>query len=136
MLGHDYSKAMKVHRIIKEEHARVLQDVDFLITPTTPLPAPRIDSATIKAEGRQQKVRGPGSGHVSRNTSPMNATGFPAITVPCGFSELGLPIGLQFIGRPWEEGNLVPHRQCLRGSIAQRGRVAQPGVKSPSRFGQ
>ena len=121
VLGRDYSKAMKVQRIIKEEHARVLQDVDFLITPTTPLPAPRIDAATIEAEGRQQKVRGPGSGHVSRNTSPMNATGFPAITVPCGFSELGLPIGLQFIGRPWEEGNLFRIANAYEGVSPSRG---------------
>ena len=106
VLGRDYSKAMKVQRIIKDEQARVLQDVDFLVTPTTPMAAPRIDAATITVDGKDQKVRGPGSGHVSRNTSPQNATGFPAITVPCGFSELGLPIGLQFIARPWEEGNM------------------------------
>ena len=121
VLGRDYSKAMKVQRIIKEEHARVLQDVDFLITPTTPLPAPRIDAETLEAEGREQKVRGPGSGHVSRNTSPMNATGFPAITVPCGFSELGLPIGLQFIGRPWEEGNLFRIANGYEGVSPSQG---------------
>ncbi|CAI8011744.1 Amidase [Geodia barretti] len=92
VLGRDYSKALKVQRIIKEEHARVLQEVDFLVTPTTPLPAPRIDADTIMIGGERQKVRGPGSGLISRNTSPMNATGFPAITVPCGFSDVGLPI--------------------------------------------
>ncbi len=121
VLGRDYSKAMKVQRIIKEEHARVLQDVDFLITPTTPMPAPRIDSATIEVEGKEQKVRGPGSGHVSRNTSPMNATGFPAITVPCGFSELGLPIGLQIIGRPWEEGNIFRLAHAYEGVSPSQG---------------
>ena len=121
VLGRDYSKAMKVQRIIKEEHARVLQGVDFLVTPTTPMPAPRIDAETIEVEGRRQKVRGPGSGHLSRNTSPMNATGFPAITVPCGFSELGLPIGLQFIGRPWEEGNLFRIANAYESVSPSRG---------------
>ncbi len=121
VLGRDYSKAMKVQRIIKEEHARVLQDVDFLVTPTTPMPAPRIDAATIEVEGRSQKVRGPGSGHISRNTSPENATGFPAITVPCGFSELGLPIGLQFIGRPWEEGNMFRIANAYEAVSPSRG---------------
>ena len=43
---------------------------------------------------------------ISRNTSPSNATGLPAITVPCGFTQEGLPIGVQFIGRPFDEGNL------------------------------
>ena len=121
VLGRDYSKAMKVQRIIKEERSRVLQDVDFLVTPTTPMPAPRIDAATIEVDGKAQKVRGPGSGHVSRNTSPENATGFPAITIPCGFSELGLPIGLQFIGRPWEEGNLFRISHAYEGVSPSRG---------------
>ena len=121
VLGRDYSKAMKVQRIIKDEQARVLQDVDFLVTPTTPMPAPRIDAATITVEGKAQKVRGPGSGHVSRNTSPQNATGFPAITVPCGFSELGLPIGLQFIARPWEEGNMFRIAHAYEGVSPSQG---------------
>ena len=121
VLGRDYSKAMKVQRIIKEEHARVLQGVDFLVTPTTPMPAPRIDAETITVDGKAQKVRGPGSGHLSRNTSPENATGFPAITVPCGFSESGLPIGLQFIGRPWEEGNLFRIAHAYEGVSPSRG---------------
>jgi aspartyl-tRNA(Asn)/glutamyl-tRNA(Gln) amidotransferase subunit A len=43
VLGRDYSKALKVQRLIKEEHARVLQEVDFLVTPTTPVGAPRTD---------------------------------------------------------------------------------------------
>ena len=121
VLGRDYSKSMKVQRIIKEEQARVMRDVDFLVTPTTPMPAPRIDAGTITVDGKEQKVRGPGSGHVSRNTSPQNSTGFPAITVPCGFSELGLPIGLQFIGRPWEEGNLFRIANAYEGVSPNQG---------------
>jgi aspartyl-tRNA(Asn)/glutamyl-tRNA(Gln) amidotransferase subunit A len=121
VLGRDYSKALKVQRIIKEEHARVLQDVDFLVTPTTPLPAPRIDADTITVDGEEQKVRGPGSGLISRNTSPMNSTGFPAISVPCGFSDAGLPIGLQFIGRPWDEGTLFRISQAYEAVSPSSG---------------
>ena len=106
VLGRDYSKAMKVQRLIKEEYARVLQGVDFIITPTTPVPAPRIDAVDIELGGETHRVRGPGSGFISRNTSPMNGNGLPAITLPCGFSGGGLPIGVQFIGRPFEEGLL------------------------------
>ena len=106
VLGRDYSKALKVQRLIKEEYARVLQDVDFLVTPTAPVAAPRIDATHITIQGETHRVRGPGSGVISRNTSPMNGNGLPAITVPCGFSGNGLPIGIQFIGRPFNEGLL------------------------------
>ena len=106
VLGRDYSKAMKVQRLIKEEYARVLQDVDFLVTPTAPVPAPRIDAVDIDLNGETHRVGGPGSGFISRNTSPMNGNGLPAISVPCGFSGEGLPIGVQFVGRPFEESLL------------------------------
>jgi aspartyl-tRNA(Asn)/glutamyl-tRNA(Gln) amidotransferase subunit A len=103
VLGRDYARAMKVQRLIKEEHARVLQQVDVLVTPTAPVAAPRIDATTITLGNTEYRVRGPGSGLISKNTSPSNATGFPAITVPCGYNAAGLPIGLQLIGRPFEE---------------------------------
>lgn len=103
VLGRDYAKAMKVQRIIKEEHARIFQEVDFLVTPTAPVSAWRIDEETITLGGREYPVRGPGGGMTARDTSPSNATGLPAISVPCGFTQNGLPIGLQIIGRPFEE---------------------------------
>src|SRR4029453_17158494 len=98
---------MKVQRLIKEEHARVLQEVDVLVTPTAPIPAPPIGAKTVTVGGSAHQVRGPGSGVISRNTSPSNATGLPAITVPCGFTAAGLPIGGQFIGRPFDEARLL-----------------------------
>jgi aspartyl-tRNA(Asn)/glutamyl-tRNA(Gln) amidotransferase subunit A len=106
VLGRDYSKAMKVQRIIKEEYARILQEVDFLVTPTAPVAAPAIDARHIALGGAKYLVRGPGSGIISRCTAPMNGTGLPAITVPCGFTQAGLPIGVQFIGRPFDESTL------------------------------
>ncbi len=106
VLARDYSKAMKVQRIIKEEHARVLQEVDFLATPTAPVPPPPIGQTYISMGDVQHRVRGPGQSLVSKNTQPGNATGLPGITVPCGFTNGGLPIGLHLMGRPFEEGLL------------------------------
>ena len=103
VLGRDYSKSMKVQRIIKEEHALVFQNIDLLATPTAPIPAPRIDEDKFALNGDEYPVRGPGSGMISRNTSPTNSTGLPAISIPCGLTSNGLPIGLQLIGRPFEE---------------------------------
>ncbi len=126
VLGRDYSKAMKVQRIIKEEYAAVLRDVDFLVTPTAPVAAPRIDAPYVTLQGESYRVRGPGSGMISRNTSPMNATGLPAISTPCGFNGQGLPIGVQFIGRPFEEGLLFQVADAYEKVSPARG--ATPGL--------
>ena len=126
VLARDYSKAMKVQRLIKEEHARVLQEVDVLVTPTAPVPAPPIGAQTVTLGGTAHRVRGPGSGVISKNTSPSNATGLPAITVPCGFTAAGLPIGLQLIGRPFEEALLFQVAHAYEAVSPARGR--HPGV--------
>jgi len=126
VLARDYSKAMKVQRLIKEEHARVLQEVDVLVTPTAPVPAPPIAAKTVTLGGTAYPVRGPGSGVISKNTSPSNATGLPAITVPCGFTAAGLPIGLQLIGRPFEEALLFQMAHAYEAVSPARGQ--RPGV--------
>ncbi|MCZ6492282.1 MAG: amidase family protein, partial [Acidobacteria bacterium] len=127
VLGKDYSKSLRVQRLIQEEYARVMQQVDFLVTPTAPVPAPRIDAKYINLNGEDHRVRGPGSGLISRNTSPLNAIGLPAITVPCGVNLAGLPIGVQFITGPFAEGLLfqvaanyekVSPSQGLRPAVA------------------
>jgi aspartyl-tRNA(Asn)/glutamyl-tRNA(Gln) amidotransferase subunit A len=122
VLGRDYSKALKVQRLIKEEHARVLQEVDVLVTPTAPIAAPRIDAPTFMLGGMEHRARGPGSGVLSRYTSPSNATGLPAISVPCGFTQAGLPIGLQFIGRPFDEARLLQVAYAYEAVSPSRGR--------------
>jgi Asp-tRNA(Asn)/Glu-tRNA(Gln) amidotransferase A subunit family amidase len=122
VLGHHYSKAMKAQRMIQEDYARVLQEVDYIVTPTTPLCAPRIDTPYIEHLGETHRVRGPGSGLVSRNTSPLNATGHPAITVPCGQNGAGLPIGLQFIAAGFREELLFQVAAAYEGVSPSRGR--------------
>lgn len=121
VLGRDYAKGMKVQRLIKEEHARVLSEVDVLVTPTAPIPAPRIADKTVVLGAKTHPVRGPGSGSVSRNTSPSNSTGLPAISVPCGFTSSGLPIGLQLIGRPFDEALLLQTAHAYEAVSPARG---------------
>ena len=122
VLGRDYSKALKVQRLIKEEYARVFQQVDFLVSPTSPVPPPRIDADTMTLGGEEHRVRGPGSGMISHNTYPGNATGLPAITVPCGFTASGLPIGLQLMGRPFEEALLFQAAHAYEQVSPTQGR--------------
>ena len=121
MLARDYAKALKVQRIIKEEHARILQEVDFLVTPTASIPAPRI-AATFTLGGIQYPLGGPGSGKTGRNTGTSSAAGTPSITIPCGFSQAGLPIGMQLIGRPFEEEMLFRVGYAYEAISPARGR--------------
>ena len=122
VLGHHYAKAMKAQRLIQEEYAQALQTVDVMVTPTTPLCAPRIDAAYVEHCGARHRVRGPGSGLVSRNTSPLNATGHPAITLPCGLNRDGLPIGLQLIAAGFREALLFQAAAAYETVSPSQGR--------------
>jgi aspartyl-tRNA(Asn)/glutamyl-tRNA(Gln) amidotransferase subunit A len=73
-------------------------DVDLLVTPTMPIPAPAI--ADLKKDATALR---PAELTLLRNTRPFNVWGLPAISVPCGFTRSGLPIGLQIAGPHWRE---------------------------------
>ncbi|MGB8730770.1 MAG: amidase [Candidatus Sulfotelmatobacter sp.] len=73
-------------------------DVDLLVTPTTPIPAPAIAHLRKDPEALR-----PAELVLLRNTRPFNVWGLPAISVPCGFTKGGLPIGLQIAGPRWRE---------------------------------
>lgn len=78
--------------------SQVFADVDVLVTPTMPMPAPAI--ADLKANPEALR---PAELKLLRNTRPFNVWGLPAISVPCGFTQSGLPIGLQIAGPHWRE---------------------------------
>ncbi len=88
----------------------IFNDVDLLVTPTMPMPAPAI--AELKA--RPDALR-PAELRLLRNTRPFNVWGLPAISLPCGFTESGLPIGLQIAGPPWREDLVL----CLAHAYEQ-----------------
>lgn len=77
-------------------------DLDLLVTPTTPIPAPAI--ADLKKDPAALR---PAELMLLRNTRPFNVWGLPAISVPCGFTKSGLPIGLQIAGPHWREDLVV-----------------------------
>jgi Asp-tRNA(Asn)/Glu-tRNA(Gln) amidotransferase A subunit family amidase len=79
----------------------IFAEVDLLVTPTMPIPAPAI--ADLKKDPGALR---PAELILLRNTRPFNVWGLPAISVPCGFTKSGLPIGLQIAGPQWRE-NLV-----------------------------
>ncbi len=101
--GDRVSAAEYIQRRRELEEARrrigeIFADVDVLITPTMPMPAPAI--ADLKADPEALR---PAELKLLRNTRPFNVWGLPAISVPCGFTQAGLPIGLQIAGPHWRE---------------------------------
>jgi aspartyl-tRNA(Asn)/glutamyl-tRNA(Gln) amidotransferase subunit A len=81
----------------------VLTEVHFLITPTIPMAAPALDQNEVLFG----KVHEPVRSALLRLTRPGNLSGLPAVSLPCGFSSKGLPIGLQLIGRRFDEATLL-----------------------------
>jgi aspartyl-tRNA(Asn)/glutamyl-tRNA(Gln) amidotransferase subunit A len=103
ILGKHYMKAQRLRSLIRQEMAAALRRVDALVTPTVPITAPRIGQTMVNVGQETVDVMWA----LSRLTRPANLTGFPAISVPCGFTMGELPIGLQFIGRPFAEATIL-----------------------------
>lgn len=90
--GADYVQAQRVRNVIKREFSEVLKTVDVIATPTMSAPPASFEIAS--------------SGHTARLrsfTGPYNLTGMPAISVPCGLTPDGLPVGFQIAGKPFDE---------------------------------
>jgi Asp-tRNA(Asn)/Glu-tRNA(Gln) amidotransferase A subunit family amidase len=82
---------------------RTLTEVDVLVTPTTPIAAPPIGAETAHYGGGEESMLTA----LIRLTSPFNGAQLPALSVPCGFTAGGLPIGLQIAGRPFDEATVL-----------------------------
>jgi aspartyl-tRNA(Asn)/glutamyl-tRNA(Gln) amidotransferase subunit A len=81
---------------------KVFEKVDLLVTPTTPVPPFAISELLADMDNlRTKEILS------LRNTRPFNILGLPSISVSCGFTRAGLPIGLQISGAPWAEGNVL-----------------------------
>jgi aspartyl-tRNA(Asn)/glutamyl-tRNA(Gln) amidotransferase subunit A len=93
-----YLKAQKVRTLIREDFDRAFGEVDLLLTPTAPTTAFRIG----------EKSGDPLTMYLSDVfTISCNLAGIPGMSVPCGFSSENLPIGLQLLGRPFEEERML-----------------------------
>jgi aspartyl-tRNA(Asn)/glutamyl-tRNA(Gln) amidotransferase subunit A len=96
-------------------------DVDLLVTPTTPIPAPTI--AELK---QNPDLLRPRELVLLRNTRPINVWGLPAISIPCGFTSSGLPIGLQITGPHWGEAKVLQLAHAYEQATAWHKREPPP----------
>ena len=95
----DYIRAQQARALLDQEGRRLLDDVDLLAGPTEPVTAPKLLAPRVLAGEQEIGV----VGALTQYTRPYNINGFPAISIPCGFSDTGLPIGLQLAGKPFDE---------------------------------
>jgi len=102
--AYDYLQALRLRAKLTRAFVReVFAEVDVLLTPVIPEPAPAL--APLKAAAVDEfNARG---GRFSRLTRPFNGLGLPALSVPCGFTAAGLPLGFQAVGRPFDESLLL-----------------------------
>lgn len=92
----DYNQALRMRRVIKDEMAAALQQSDVLVTPTYAAPAPKIEGYAGATTLTQPSF-----------TGPFNLSGLPAVSTPSGLSDEGLPMGLQVVGRPFDEATAL-----------------------------
>jgi len=94
----DYLRGLESQRQLRTEVEEQYVKIDVLVTPTTGSTASRIEDE-LAASGREV--------HLHRLTCPFNLTGQPAISLPCGFDGQGLPVGLQIVGRRFDEETVL-----------------------------
>ncbi|MBN1479970.1 Asp-tRNA(Asn)/Glu-tRNA(Gln) amidotransferase subunit GatA [candidate division KSB1 bacterium] len=93
-----YRKAQKVRTLVKDDFERALSDVDCLLTPVAPTTAFRLN----------EKLDDPLTMYLSDvYTVSVNLAGLPGISIPCGMDVSGLPVGLQLVGKPFDEGTII-----------------------------
>ncbi len=99
-----YYKAQKIRAVLRQQILDALEQVDVLVLPTGPVTAPPVESVP-GVQSKEHALTGL-AGRISF-TGPFNLAGTPALSVPCGFSSSGMPMGLQIVGRPFAEETVL-----------------------------
>ncbi|WP_101951144.1 amidase [Mycobacterium sp. 3519A] len=98
-----YINAQRARAVIQSHIAEALREVDLLVTPTQPATAMKVGQSLSRIGAREESV----FEMSARFCVPFNLAGLPAASVPCGFDSHGLPIGLQIIGKPFDETTVL-----------------------------
>jgi aspartyl-tRNA(Asn)/glutamyl-tRNA(Gln) amidotransferase subunit A len=99
----DFLRALESRKAVAADFDSAWGEVDLLFAPATPIPAPRLGTRLVRIGTSEETVRAA----LLRLCRPANFVGIPAISLPCGFTEEGLPVGLQLLARPWDEARLL-----------------------------
>ena len=106
----DYIRAVRMQETVKREFVQAFEEVDCILSPTAPVPAPLRSTHDLSGGSKSNRIRP----RLTRNTRLFNVLGLPSISVPCGFAQVensdneeGLPVGLQISGPWWSEKTLL-----------------------------
>ncbi|HTS38616.1 MAG TPA: amidase [Candidatus Solibacter sp.] len=119
----EYIEKRRELETARREIQKIFSQVDLIVTPTTPIPAPTIAELKTNPEALR-----PAELKLLRNTRPFNVWGLPAISVPCGFTQNGLPIGLQVAGPHWREDLVLHLAHAYEQATAWHKRRPQPVI--------
>jgi Asp-tRNA(Asn)/Glu-tRNA(Gln) amidotransferase A subunit family amidase len=114
--SHDYIHAQRMRTRAIAVFKKVFEEVDAIITPTTAITAPEIPKNYLSAGWSDLGT----VTELMRFIFPPNLTGLPAINFPVGYNEIGLPIGMQAIGRPWDEHVLLRVAYAAEQSVERK----------------
>jgi aspartyl-tRNA(Asn)/glutamyl-tRNA(Gln) amidotransferase subunit A len=98
-----YIQGQQVRRRLIDAFLAAMEPVDLLVTPTGPTAATLLEGDLITGDEADPQVLAA----LIHFSGPFNLTGFPAVSIPCGFTPGGLPVGVQLVGKPWQEGQLL-----------------------------
>lgn len=116
LLATDYIHAQRHRAAIYRRFAALFEEVDAIVTPSTAITAPPIRDDAL-AYGESDLVM---LSAIMRYATPANLTGLPAISVPAGYDARGLPVGLQLMGRAWEEHLLLRLAAVVERRVERR----------------
>ena len=119
--AHRYARAQQRKIASQDEFEEALREADVLLAPTLPIAATLIDQREVNIGGYEEPVRSA----VTRLTGPANLIGVPSLSVPCGFTASGLPVGMQLIGRPFDEAALYRFGHAYETAVTEtRGKTS------------
>jgi len=121
----DYVDAQRLRRIYQRDFSKLWSKVDCIFTPTTPTAAPKIGQVTMKVGDSEEDVRLA----TTRFMRAINVLGIPALSIPCGFTQAGLPIGLQILSGPRTEDTLLRIGAAIEDATAVIGRKPRTATR-------
>ncbi len=122
LLADHYVRARRMLTQYRNETEAEFETLDVMLMPATPIPAPKAGTTSVTLDGQTEPL----GNALTRFTSFFNMTGHPALTMACGMHSLGLPIGIQLVGRYWQEACLLSAAAAIEAGFS--GSVPNPHI--------